>query len=315
LGSIALGALGLDTRPSELVRRLMRVAGTDPDPGYARPQIIFFPGMLGDDVNTSDFHRLLSQRFAVMAIDPRLGGDALAGDYEAERYFTAAMDAIRRVGSRRRLWLVGYSYGGKLAAETARRLLATGTAVEAVVVLDTAVGASLSLRRLNAAGRARRRGLRERLRSGLADHGGLAFYLLNAVMVRVAPLALRNRAGRAVRAPLEVLLRMGSGETRRLVSRAVIAQIRHRAFGALPAGPLPMALWLLVTDDPCHDPAQTDLGWQNLCEIVHRISVGGTHHTMLSSPTREIVAAELMRLDAALRVKKITVRQTVAEDA
>ena len=176
---VSVGALGLDTRPSELMQRLAPSVGTDPGPDDTRPQIVFFPGMWGDDVNTSDFCRLLSRRFRVMAIDPRLGGDALIGDYDAARYFSSAIDAIRRVASHR-LWLVGFSYGGKLAAETARRLLASSTPVEAVVVLDGEV----SSHRLNAAKHARRQGLGSRLRSGLADHGGVARYLLNGVAVR-----------------------------------------------------------------------------------------------------------------------------------
>ena len=62
--------------------------------------------MWGDDVGTSDFCRLLSQRFGAIVIDPRLGGDAMAGDYDAGRYFSAAMDMILG-GAPKRLWLVG----------------------------------------------------------------------------------------------------------------------------------------------------------------------------------------------------------------
>jgi acyl-CoA synthetase (AMP-forming)/AMP-acid ligase II/thioesterase domain-containing protein len=245
---IAVGTLGMDTRPSELIERLGKGAGTVSVRDNTRPQIVFFPGMWGDDVNTSDFCLRLSRHFGVIAIDPRLGGDALLGDYDATRYFTAAIEAIRRVGPHRRLWLIGFSYGGKLAVETARRLLASGTAVEAVVVLDGEVEASS--RRLTAAEHARHRRLSSRLRSGLAEHNGVARYLLNGIVVRAAPIAVRFGATRMVRALLASVHRLGSAATYRHVSRGAIAQIRRRAFGILPAGPLPMGLWLLVTDDP-----------------------------------------------------------------
>ena len=292
---VAVGTLGLETRPSELIRRLGETAETESTADDTRPLIVLFPGMWGDDVGTSDFYRRLSRRFRVMAIDPRLGGDALVGDYDAARYFAAAIAEIRHTGPHRRLWLVGHSYGGKLAAETARRLLASGTAVEAIIVLEGEAGDSL--RRFNAAAHARRRGLRMRLRSGLADHGGVGRYLLNGFAVRVAPFTVRRRANRVLRSLLTFVRRFGSAETYRLVSRAVIALTRHRAFGDLPAGVLPMALWLFVTDDPWHDPSRPDLGWGKRCQEVHKISVGGTHKTMLSSPTREVIMGELARLE------------------
>jgi thioesterase domain-containing protein len=295
---VAVGTFGLETRPSELTRRLMRSGQTAFIPEDMRPQIVFFPGMWGDDVNTSDFCRLLSLHFRVMAIDPRLGGDGLTDGYDAVRYFSSATDAIRRAGPHRRLWMVGFSFGGKLAVETARRLLASGTAVEAVVVLDGEVQASA--RRLKSAEQARR-GLRgSPLRSGLDSHGGAARYLLNAAVVRMAPIVVRLRATRILRALLALVRRFGSVETLRNVSRSAISQTRRRALGVLPAGSLPMAIWLLVTDDPFHDPARPDLSWDDHCQVVNRIAVGGTHYTMLSPPTRDVVVAELMRLYDAL---------------
>jgi hypothetical protein len=71
-------------------------------------------------------------------------------------------------------------------------------------------------------------------------------------------------------------------------------------FDDLPAGPLPMALWLYVTDD---DPGRPDRRWADRCEELHKISVGGTHLTMLSPPTRDVVLAEIAKLEVALRGK------------
>jgi acyl-CoA synthetase (AMP-forming)/AMP-acid ligase II/thioesterase domain-containing protein len=297
---VPVGTLGLETRPTELIRRLSETSQTEPAPDDM-PLIVLFPGLWGDDVSTSDFYHHLSRRFGVMAIEPRLGGDALIGDYEAARYFAAAIAAIRSTGPPRRLWLVGHSYGGKLAAEIARRLLASGTGVEAIIVLDTELG--VSLRRLNAADQERRRGLGARLRSGPTIHGGVGRYLLNAVAVRVAPFVVRCRANRVLRSLLALVVRFGSAETYRLVSRSVIKLTHHRAFGDLPAGALPMALWLFVADDSRTYASRPDLGWSDWCQEVHKVSVGGTHRAMLSPPTRDIVIAELARIEVASRAK------------
>jgi thioesterase domain-containing protein len=94
----------------------------------------------------------------------------------------------------------------------------------------------------------------------------------------------------------------------------VIGQTRRQAFGVLPAGPLPMALWLLITDDLRHDPSRPDLNWDGRCETVNKIPVGGTHLAMLSSPTRDVVAAELTRLDAALYAEGAAGRQTFLDE-
>jgi thioesterase domain-containing protein len=94
----------------------------------------------------------------------------------------------------------------------------------------------------------------------------------------------------------------------------VIAQTRRQAFGDLPAGPLPMALWLFVTDDPWHDPSRPDLNWDGQCKAVNRIPVGGTHITMLSSPTRDVVIAELTRLDEALSRAGAAGRKTLLDE-
>jgi thioesterase domain-containing protein len=309
---IAIGTLGLETRPSELIGRLAQGGETAPVLEDTRPHFVFFPGMWGDDINTSDFCRLLSPHFQVMAIDPRLGGDALNGDYDGARYFSAAIDAIRSAGPHRRLWMVGFSFGGKLAADTARRLLLSGTAVEAVVILDGEVGHSW--RRLNTARNAKRAAIGPRFRVGLATHGGAMRYLLNAIVVRATPIAVRHRANRTVRALLGFVHHFGSAETYRHVSRSVISQTRRRAFGDLPAGFLPMPLSLLISDDPWHDPARPDLSWGERCEAVHKISVGGTHLTMLSPPTSGVVAAELRRLDDTLRAG-YEARRHAAQDA
>jgi acyl-CoA synthetase (AMP-forming)/AMP-acid ligase II/thioesterase domain-containing protein len=298
---IAVGLFGLETRPSELIERLTQGSAIETIANDTRPFIAFFPGMWGDDVSTSDFYRELGQRFSTIAIDARCGGDALTGDYDAARYFAEAIAAIRRTGPHRRLWLVGYSYGGKLAAETARRLLASGTAVEAVVVLEGDVGGVFQ-RAISAERRAhRRQGLRPRLEAGLIQHGSVARFLVNTIAVRAVPVAVHCRANRVLRALLRFVLRSGSAQTYFQISRTVIALVRGRAFGSLPAGALPMALWLFLTEDPRHDPSRPDLGWNACCRELHKISVGGTHQSMLSAATRAVLMSELARLEMKLR--------------
>jgi acyl-CoA synthetase (AMP-forming)/AMP-acid ligase II/thioesterase domain-containing protein len=295
---IAIGTLTLETRPSELIQRLSQTAERDPAADDTRPFIVLFTGWGGNNVNISEFYRLLSKRFRVMAIHIRLGGDALVGEFDADRYFAAAISEIHRTGPHRRLWLMGYSFGGRLAAETARLLLASGTAVEAVINLDGPRGGSLEL--FPAGQPNRSKGFRVRLRSGLAANGGVGRYLLNLVAVRVAPFAVRHRAYWMLRPLLALVRRRGSALSQILLFRAGMELNPQGRFGDLPAGALHTALWLFVTDD---DPDRPDRGWGGWCEELHKISVGGTHLTMLSPPTVGVVVNELAKLEVALRGK------------
>jgi thioesterase domain-containing protein len=179
-----------------------------------------------------------------------------------------------------------------------RRLLAAGADVEALIVLDGATGAA-SRRLIDAE---QKGALRRRLRSGYFEHGGAARYLLNAILVRVTPSVVRSRSRLALRAMLSSL-HLASRPTCRAVRRSVIALTRRQAFGDLPAGNVPITLRLIASDDPGHDPAWPDLGWGMRCAKLHRIPVGGTHRTMLMPPVRDLIVAELARLEIALRAR------------
>lgn len=297
--ALPFGLLDPETRPSDLVRHLAGLDGaaaTDDD----RPLLIFFPGMWGADITNQAFARRLSPRFRVVGIDSRLGGDALAGDYDAERYFAGTLDAIRAALPARRLWLVGESFGGKLAVETARRLAGAGSHPEAVIVLDGEAGISRRRARMFAQA-SRPRPLKIRLAEGLNTHGGPLRLALHTVLGRLSGLADRRRDPRLQSRLAAIARRIGSAETRRVMERTAIGLVTARAFGDLPAGPLPMPLHLFITDDPHHDPARPDLGWAGRCERVVRAPIGGTHISMLRAPIVETVLERMAELEVVLR--------------
>ncbi len=142
------------------------------------------------------------------------------------------------------------------------------------------------------------------MRSGHSEHGGVARYLLNAILVRVTPTVVRSRSRLALRTLL-FSLRVASQPTGRAVRRAVIALTRRKAFGDLPAGHVPATLRLFISDDPRHDPECPDLGWSTRCAKLHSIPVGGTHRTMLVPPARDLIVAELARLEIVLRARSL----------
>ncbi|HEX3916271.1 MAG TPA: alpha/beta fold hydrolase [Caulobacteraceae bacterium] len=296
---LPFGLLDPQTRPSDLARGLTRL-GSGAGDDNSRPLLAFFPGMWGGDTGNAEFIRRLEPRFRVIGVDPRLGGDALAGDCDAARYFAAVLATIRAALPAPRLWLVGESFGGKLAAETARQLAQAGVTVEAVVVLDGETGGSHRRERMFARA-PKPRPLRVRLREGVATHGGPLRLAVQAALGRWSARAVRRDDPRLQLRLAALARRVGSPETRRLMDRAAIGLVRTRAFGDLPAGRLPAPVRLFVTDDPNHDPARPDLGWQERCERVVRVPIGGTHLTMLRAPVLDVVLERMAELEVALR--------------
>ena len=50
---VAVGTLDLETRPSELIRRLLEAVEPEPATHGTRPFVVLFPATAGDDVSTS----------------------------------------------------------------------------------------------------------------------------------------------------------------------------------------------------------------------------------------------------------------------
>ena len=195
-----------------------------------------------------------------------------------------------------RLWLMGYSYGGRLAAVVARMLLESGTRVEAVVILDGEAG-----RRVNPPPASDERTLLMRLQAAKRTHGGVVRALLHGAAFRIAVAAARRHDRWALRRVMPVVTRWGSENSRREIAREITRRARIEAFADLPSGFLPMPIVLLFTDEPTRDRSRPDLGWASRCQQLRTIPVGGSHLTMLSPPTRDIVLAKLAELEVALR--------------
>lgn len=293
---VPMGTLGTTTTPRDLINRLRESTNTTPLARNDRPHVVLFPGLWGDDIHTTDFFRGLAERFNVTTIDWRLGGDAMTGDFDGVRFVREAIETIRRIAPTPRLWLTGYSFGGRLAAEVARHLLDAGIPVEAVVILDGEAG-----RRVNPPSARDERTVMTRLRTVRLEHGGSLPALLHSVTFRIAVAAARRHIKWALRGAVSVVRRWGSNSSRRTMTREITRLARLEAFADLPSGFLPMPIVLLVTDESMRNQPRPDLGWASRCQQLHTIAVGGSHLTMLSLPTRNTVLAKLDELEVALR--------------
>ena len=257
---VSAAILTMASRPSEVIARLVAPEageGTANAPD-GRPLLFLFPGMFGADMQMHAFAERLDARFAPVIVDYRWGGDDFAGTFRADGLFETIV-AIAARNQPRRVFLLGASYGGKLAAEAARRLIDAGIAVDGVVVLD-GVREDRHLRReLDA-----RRGqlLTTRLRRGAVEHGGVGNYLGGRLARRLAVgLVVRGRY-RALARLMRMLARPGLGRLNEQAYRAVTATSRLAAFADMPRTAVATKLLLILSSEERYEPSiYPHLGW------------------------------------------------------
>lgn len=289
---LPFGLIDRRTRPGDIMERLQKGGQTSD----TRPLVVFFPGILGADVNAADLFRALEHRFHFLDADPRDAGRADLGDCDPEQFFASVL-AHAKQSERSRLWLAGYSLGARQAVEVARRLIAEGVSVEAVISLDGGIGAN----RWRPSPSPKTKSALKRWRNMKASHGRTIAALYHPVALRLARFAARRGNGRAIRLLARIGERIGSPTSSKWIAGEVTTIIRQAAFAQVPLGPLPMDLHLFLTDEPRPEPYRQDLGWTRQCRALQRVHIGGTHNQILNQPSLDLVVARMAELEVALR--------------
>ena len=277
------GLLDGATRPSDLVARL--AALTDGAPALdtaGRPTLILFPGIFGADFTMARFARKLGEHYNVVLMDYRHAGDDLLGPADRDRVFAEFESAFEAAGRPTRLWVMGHSFGSRVAAEAARRLLARGIPVEFVGVIDgptdTAIEARNGQKAISDA-------FRPTVEERIALAGGRIGFAISET-TRYAANKMINRGMHAqIRTGAAMLSRLGLKEASLEARRVAIGRARARAFKDVLAAPLPMPLTLFVSTAPYslsqHIP---DLGWTAWCSALRIIALPGNHFEIVSEP-------------------------------
>ena len=296
--------LDMKTRPSALIQRLTAAPSdidADDDGDQPKPVLLFFSGLYGADVSGTAFTRQLETRFSVVFVDYRWGGDELAGRFSADALFDAVRDIVRPLAADRRIWVLGYSYGGKIAAEAARRLLADGRAVEFVGVVDGMPDDRFLKRYRNRSDRAL---LVERLAQGAKEDGDPLRYVANATARRLGSWLAAQGRYRAFGWFLGVLASPYLAEANVRVRRGVIGNVRVKALAAMPLGPINARLWLWLSKDDRRGAGLAEtLGWETFFNAIEVASINATHLDLLKGASADELARSLIQLE-----------RTIAED-
>lgn len=282
--------LDFRTTPAMLTARLMESA---PEPTNGGPILVLCPGVFGGDVVIADFARRASRDFMPMIADYRWGGDWFNGDFDRERLLDRIVSAVvERIGPKLvpGVWLLGNSFGGKIAVETARRLMARGVAVDFIGVLDSVPGDPL-------AARARGRALGQKPRSSRPhplDESvrKLGAWLANGDRHRLAShlLSFIRLVGRT---GLEVSLR-----------REITRHARVLLFRGVPEGPVAGRLSLFLSNEGRFDPAiYPYLGWDRLFDDINVVKMDVRHSEFMSPANADGMIEHLQTFAAALALR------------
>jgi fengycin family lipopeptide synthetase E len=302
---LGAGILDMKTRPTELMHRILfageTFAGEKKEPAdHDKPVFLIFPGVYGIDVAATEFAQNLEPHFTPDVVDYRWGGDEFDGTFNGRRFFATVLDRARQQGARR-FWVIGVSYGSKLAAEAARLLMAAGITVEFIGSLD-GVPHDRMLRRTRATQRAVPLG--ERVRAGIAQAGGVGPYAVNGLSRRLGLGLLRHRRFGLLRALLSGLQHAGLGRAAWDLRRAVIGAIRLQQFASIDLGRIDADFWLFLSAEECFDPAAYPrLGWDAIFRHVEVLKVDATHLDILKGEAGAMVVKTLTGLQATLSAR------------
>ena len=287
------------TRPSALIGRLTALSDDGPqvDPVDGRPLLLFFAGLYGGDTSMSDFARALEHRFRFVAVDYRDGGSAFDGSFDADRLFAAIGSLVERHAAGR-IWLIGYSYGGKIAVEAARRLGEQGVRVEFVGVFD-GLPRDEFLKRHSAAVRGMVLG--NRVARGRAVYGGLFNYLSGAVAQKLGVWLAFHRRYRLLDRLLSLMRPRFLHGAELRTRRAITARARLAAFRDMPMGPVDGKLWLFLSAEQRFAPELYPyLGWEAYFTTIETHALPGEHLELLTGEAGRILVEKLGAIEKDL---------------
>jgi amino acid adenylation domain-containing protein len=292
--------LDATTRPSELAARVAALhAGMLPRTEDARPTLIFFPGVFGADFSIAGFARKLGEHFNVVLMDYRHAGPDLQGRVQSQSVFAELDSAFDAAGRPARLWIMGYSFGSRIAVEGARRLIERGIAVEFVAVIDGPTEAAIAIRNDQ---RAETGAFRPTLGERVAIAGGWIGFALSMSTLFIANKMVNRGMHTQLHAGIALLSRLGFRNVSLSAQRVAIGRTRARAFKGVLSAPLPAPLTLFVST-VSHGLSRhiPDMGWKEWCSGLQIVEIPGNHAEIVSEPNSAWIVAALAEVDRQTR--------------
>ena len=286
---ISMDVLQDSTTPSKLTADIERylhgvVEGpSDSSVATGTPMLFLMPGILGDEPLLAHFRATFGWNMRFKVIDyPEWRGQANTHNNSFDAIIDAAFAQVCAEPSCTSYALAGYSFGGYVAFETARRLHASGRRVDFLGLIDSRIwGMSTAM------GESRVQALLAQIKR---------YANLLADPVTLARL-LRKRGVALARFASWVMASQPSAAISFTFYRE--RNYRHRVdvLRRWKLAPLDLPITLFLSDQGLSE-LPPDYGWGKLCKQLSVVHIGGTHASMLESPRREVLRRHF--LDALL---------------
>jgi len=278
--SVPQEVLDQTTTPKALIdaiKRLPRVSSLKEDSlrqdSSPLPSLVFLmPGIGGDEPNLARLRMDLKMR--VRFITTRYPSTSEL--YAAEDRFAIMVEAVAQqiclvVKSEDIVHLAGYSYGGFLAWEVASNLITRGYRVGAIGLIDPR----------------RSRLLSDLDRQTRRSRSFSPANIVDQTWKNSSTILLWAKGWLKLCLPLRVVRRLHKTE------RSFDTWLKERALDNLTLSKLNHPAVLFRSTE--YIGISPDYGWSDVCSQLTIVSIGGTHYTMLDSPSRQSLADQLLK--------------------
>jgi thioesterase domain-containing protein len=240
------------------------------------------PGINGDNTTLALIRAELRARLRFVTIKYPSPSEMFEADARFDAVADAAVAQIRRLAKHSEIiHLAGYSFGGFVAWEVARRLRAAGYRIGAIALIDT--------RRARLVANLKRRKLSSRVSSAMQK-------ILLRPRQSADTILYWTKYSVYTRLPLN-MLRILHGWTMRFPSLAARLpescdnELRRRALNDFRPSRLNHPTTLFRSTDYIEE--FPDHGWSDVCPQLTIVPIDGTHSSMLASPCRAVLLERL----------------------
>jgi acyl-coenzyme A synthetase/AMP-(fatty) acid ligase/thioesterase domain-containing protein/acyl carrier protein len=287
---VPLDLLHQSTRPSELTYALGRllsepaVDGVEEARTSGRPLAFMMPGVGGDETSLAELRAELGDRIrfvladyppSIALIEAGLNFDGIVDAVVAQiRGATKSDDVVN---------LVGYSFGGFVTWEVAKRLHAAGSRVGGIVLIDPLRTSNVDKleSRQNLSRRAERI-LRSILIQPRHSFDRILWETVYSFVKRAPPALLRPMPALAMKFPVAIATRL---------LLILNGTLRARALNSFTQSKFDYPARLFRSEDFIEE--SSDAGWSEVCPQLEIVMIGGTHVSMMENPRRAILAEQL----------------------
>jgi thioesterase domain-containing protein len=254
------------------------------------PLVFLTPPAIGDVPGLAQFREDLAERLRFQVIQYPPLGDMVRGRGGFEALVDAAVCQVLTACGEGPCLLAGYSFGGFVACEAARRIVASGRRVDFLGLIDPRFGAQLQHHGLLE--KASRYFVRNWLEPRKLYRGAL--YWLSELLARHGPLPLLR--------VIDGLMRALPPSTAFAFRLELITRIRANSLAGCKLAPLEVATTLFQSQEA----ASGHQDWEDLCEHLVVRSIEGDHRSLLlEAPFRASLCWQFLEaVEAASRIAR-----------